>query len=615
MSISRVIASLLAGVVGVVSTPSASLGEAGPLVPRAIDTLPGFEASAIALRITDRGEVFGFAQNAQGSRQYFLDVPEARLGLDQGLHDAGPVSEPEGHAVAVNAHAQWAGQYEHHAMMWDRPGGMRMLGELTRGHWSAATDISHSSIVVGWTEIGQFDGLGHLHIRPFHWTETQGLTLLENLDGWMYARAEGVNDRGMIVGRVAPDREQAWRRPILTPGDVAAGGRGVVWHNGHAVDLNDLLVPDTGWTIEGAFDINNLGQIVGVGIDPAGNRRAVVLEPSGNDFNGDGTIDHADTVAFLDAYIQAEPVADVNADGVVEPADLDQFADRVAIGEPTPTAQAFADGGCDLYAATVLYEFSTLPGLVPPFDWADQCHQLLREQWLNCPECWDRYHPEWNPNCYGCDGDEPNNPVAPNGQDGWPGAHPNNPYAPDGGPGGDGVDGGDGGDGGDGEENGDGGDGGNGAPGEGLQDGGDGGNGGNGGENGNGGNGGHGADGGNSGSGGNGGHGGNGGENGNGGNGGHGADGGNGGSGGHGGHGGNGGGSGGDGGGAGGPNSDGGNGGSGGNGGPGWDLPDGNSDGAGGSGGNGGNGGLNGDDGTGGSGGSGTPPGNDGGPS
>jgi len=44
----------------------------------------------------------------------------------------------------------------------------------------------------------------------------------------MYARAEGVNDRGMIVGRVAPDREQAWRRPILTPGDVAAGGRGVI---------------------------------------------------------------------------------------------------------------------------------------------------------------------------------------------------------------------------------------------------------------------------------------------------------------------------------------------------------------------------------------------------
>jgi len=53
-------------------------------------------------------------------------------------------------------------------MMWDRPGRMRVLGELTEGHWSAATDISHSSIVVGWTETGELDGLGHLHIRPFH---------------------------------------------------------------------------------------------------------------------------------------------------------------------------------------------------------------------------------------------------------------------------------------------------------------------------------------------------------------------------------------------------------------------------------------------------------------
>jgi len=75
MSISRVLASLLASVAGVVSTPSASLGEAGPLVPRAIDTLPGFEASTIALRITDRGEVLGFGENPHGQRRYFLDVP------------------------------------------------------------------------------------------------------------------------------------------------------------------------------------------------------------------------------------------------------------------------------------------------------------------------------------------------------------------------------------------------------------------------------------------------------------------------------------------------------------------------------------------------------------
>ena len=69
-------------------------------------------------------------------------------------------------------------------------------------------------------------------------------------------------------------------------------------------------------------------------------------------------------------------------------------------------------------------------------------------------------HPVTNPNCFGCAGSDPNNPVAPNGQAGWPGGHPNSPYGNDGGPGGDGVGAGTGGNGAKGLGTGNGGDGG-----------------------------------------------------------------------------------------------------------------------------------------------------------
>jgi len=49
--------------------------------------------------------------------------------------------------------------------------------------------------------------------------------------------------------------------------------------NGKLTDLNSLLPPGSNWTLEAATGINNLGQIVGIGVD-AGWTTTFLLTPS-----------------------------------------------------------------------------------------------------------------------------------------------------------------------------------------------------------------------------------------------------------------------------------------------------------------------------------------------
>jgi hypothetical protein len=42
--------------------------------------------------------------------------------------------------------------------------------------------------------------------------------------------------------------------------------RAFVWFNGMMFDLNELVNPDSGWTLDAAYGINDAGQIVGSGL-------------------------------------------------------------------------------------------------------------------------------------------------------------------------------------------------------------------------------------------------------------------------------------------------------------------------------------------------------------
>jgi probable HAF family extracellular repeat protein len=52
-----------------------------------------------------------------------------------------------------------------------------------------------------------------------------------------------------------------------------------VYSNGTMQDLNSLIAPDSGWTVNSAGAINDLGQIVGFGTNAAGQEHAILLTP------------------------------------------------------------------------------------------------------------------------------------------------------------------------------------------------------------------------------------------------------------------------------------------------------------------------------------------------
>ena len=76
--------------------------------------------------------------------------------------------------------------------------------------------------------------------------------------GGRNSEAEGINDRGQIVG-AALAADGTSRAFLHTAG---------VMHN-----LNEMIPSDSGWTLQIAVAINDAGQIVGDGVAPDGNTR------------------------------------------------------------------------------------------------------------------------------------------------------------------------------------------------------------------------------------------------------------------------------------------------------------------------------------------------------
>lgn len=112
-------------------------------------------------------------------------------------------------------------------------------------------EISDSGVIVG--NSGSFgfwyDGVGPVHTL-YGWASTYNTS-------W----ANAVNNAGAAVGAAAIEGSR------LT--------HAFIYENGQMRDLNDLLVDAPGWELLEATDINNLGQIVGVGA----NGRGVLLTP------------------------------------------------------------------------------------------------------------------------------------------------------------------------------------------------------------------------------------------------------------------------------------------------------------------------------------------------
>lgn len=195
-----------------------------------------------------------------------------------------------------------------HATLW-RGGVAHDLGTLG-GARSQAFAVNEAGLVAGVADTA----LGHPHACLFQTDGAGNVVSRTDLGvlGESFSYAYGLNENGQAVG--------------------TSDDRAFLWDGGELIDLNDRIPGGAGWHLQGATAINDAGEIVGWG-RLVGVPRAFLLIPACSaDFNGDGTVDTRDFIAYLNAWAASDPRADTDGNGVVDTRDFIAYLNLWAAG-------------------------------------------------------------------------------------------------------------------------------------------------------------------------------------------------------------------------------------------------------------------------------------------
>ena len=160
--------------------------------------------------------------------------------------------------LALNNFGQAVGQVGYlltQPLMWDPTTGRRKLEppSIFSQQSGSAKAINDEGLAVGWAEVSVY-GIGNTNqvMRAMLWNGPVSRVLL-NIPGFDVSQALDINAGREIVG-------WAFNSSLVN------GQRAMRWVKTFAEDLNTLIDPDLGWTLQRATSINNHGSIVGVGI-------------------------------------------------------------------------------------------------------------------------------------------------------------------------------------------------------------------------------------------------------------------------------------------------------------------------------------------------------------
>jgi probable HAF family extracellular repeat protein len=217
-------------------------------VMKDIGTLGGPDAAPSG--INDRGLITGssyinFLPNSSG-----FPTADPFLWENGNMIDLGSLGGTGGSGVAVNNRGQVVGQSnlpgdaETHAFLWDHGilTDLRTLG----GSFSMPTQLNEAGEV-----IGSSTTQGDQAFLAFLWKDGT-MRSLGTVDGDSCSQANSINARGQVVG-------------ISAVCDFSVQ-HAFLWENGRMTDLNTLIPSNSNLQLSFAADINDRGEIVGVGV-------------------------------------------------------------------------------------------------------------------------------------------------------------------------------------------------------------------------------------------------------------------------------------------------------------------------------------------------------------
>ena len=267
----------------------------------ALGTLGG--SSSYATALNDDGQVVGYSWTSGASG---TPREHAFLYSDGTISDLGTLGGDYSYAAGINDSGQVVGRSEtsggsYHAFLYGN-GTMHDLGVLPGTSASGAVGINKSGVVAGWS-----DNPNGGTAQAFLYSNGT-MNALDAL-GWSNTLATAINDSGQVVG--GSDTTSGSYQPFLyTNGTITAIGallptlnransinnsgqavgyfnynspatpiRAFLYRDGTVYDLNNLIPSGSGWALDYASGINNLGQIIGWGTNQYGYADSFLLTP------------------------------------------------------------------------------------------------------------------------------------------------------------------------------------------------------------------------------------------------------------------------------------------------------------------------------------------------
>ncbi|HEX4966857.1 MAG TPA: hypothetical protein VF173_38970 [Thermoanaerobaculia bacterium] len=268
-----------------------------------------------ATDINEAGQMSGHADNGSVDGHPIL----VKDGIMQDL--LWPVAHG-GEARGINDLTQIAGysvdsSYLIHAAFWSQSTGYQDLTALTYAAQGMAEDLNNHTQVIGWSLSAPCGGPNGLQSSRATMWENPGTgwvaTDLGTLGSDCFSDAFGINQAGHVVGNSGAFITTAalWQKSasgawtITSLGSLGSGGtstayrinnreqivgesqsaawgdyHAILWQCGSMIDLNTRIPAGSGWVLNAATGINDLGEIVGYGKLNGGNYRGFLLKPS-----------------------------------------------------------------------------------------------------------------------------------------------------------------------------------------------------------------------------------------------------------------------------------------------------------------------------------------------